>query len=95
MLIDQVECRCKFSIFKVHSCFKRGKGGGGGIASQFVAHCITSMDSTQSRLDFEREEDMDSLHLPPCARQRSGSKNFAIHTLCFKGIDILWVESKF
>ena len=37
------------------------------MLSQFVANCC--MDSTQSRLDFEWEEDVDSLHLPLCARE--------------------------
>ena len=44
----------KLSIFK--------KGGK-------LSHCSESMDSTQSRLDFESKEGMDSLDLPLCARQ--------------------------
>ena len=40
------------------------------LLSQLVADCSGSMDSTQSRLNFESKEDVDSLHL----KQMSGNK---------------------
>ena len=62
------EYRQKISIFTVNSQLKKG-GKNEVLLSQFVANCSASMDSTQSRLDLELKEYMDSLHLPLCAKQ--------------------------
>ena len=43
------------------------------------------MDSTQSRLDLESEEDIDSLHLPLSARWRSES-NILLFMSIFLGM---------
>ena len=78
-LIDQMECRRKFSTFTLNPQLQKRKNEV--LLSQFAANCSTSIDSTQSRLDFLVKGGHGFPSFTSLCNERSGSKILLIMSI--------------